>query len=40
MLKEGQLDAIIIALPFTEPDVEVQPLYQEPFECCCLKTIR
>ncbi len=32
MLKKGQLDAIIIALPFTEPDVEVQPLYQEPFE--------
>jgi LysR family hydrogen peroxide-inducible transcriptional activator len=32
MLKKGQLDAIIIALPFNEPDVEVKPLYQEPFE--------
>ena len=32
MLKKGQLDAIIIALPFTEPDVEVRELYTEPFE--------
>ena len=32
MLKRGQLDAIIVALPFTEPDVEVHELYTEPFE--------
>jgi len=32
MLKKGQLDAIIVALPFTEPDVEVHELYTEPFE--------
>ena len=32
MLKKGQLDAIIVALPFTEPDVEVGELYTEPFE--------
>jgi LysR family hydrogen peroxide-inducible transcriptional activator len=32
MLKKGQLDAIIVALPFTEPDVEVRELYAEPFE--------
>ncbi|MET0379174.1 MAG: LysR substrate-binding domain-containing protein, partial [Spongiibacteraceae bacterium] len=27
----GELDAIIIALPFTEADVVTQPLYDEPF---------
>ena len=32
MLKRGQLDAIIVALPFTEPDIEVHELYTEPFE--------
>ncbi|MDP5324891.1 MAG: LysR substrate-binding domain-containing protein [Litorivicinaceae bacterium] len=32
MLRRGQLDAIIIALPFTEADVEVAELYTEPFE--------
>lgn len=32
MLRKGQLDAIIVALPFTEPDVEVANLYTEPFE--------
>jgi len=32
MLKRGQLDAIIVALPFTEPDIEVPELYTEPFE--------
>ena len=32
MLKKGQLDAIIVALPFTEPDIEVRELYTEPFE--------
>ena len=30
-LRMGELDAIIIALPFTEPDVVTQPLYDEPF---------
>ena len=32
MLKKGQLDAIIVALPFTEPDIQVCELYTEPFE--------
>ena len=30
-LRMGELDAIIIALPFTEPDVLTMPLYDEPF---------
>jgi len=30
-LREGELDAIIIALPFNEPDVMTRPLYDEPF---------
>ncbi|MEW5249504.1 hydrogen peroxide-inducible genes activator [Microbulbifer sp. 2201CG32-9] len=30
-LRKGELDTIIIALPFTEPDVVTQPLYDEPF---------
>lgn len=30
-LRSGALDAVIIALPFTEPDVVTQPLYDEPF---------
>jgi len=30
-LRAGDLDAIIIALPFTEPDVVTQVLYEEPF---------
>ncbi|WP_461481653.1 LysR substrate-binding domain-containing protein [Porticoccus sp.] len=30
-LRKGELDVIIIALPFTEPDVVTQPLYSEPF---------
>ncbi|WP_091514365.1 hydrogen peroxide-inducible genes activator [Microbulbifer yueqingensis] len=30
-LRKGELDAIIIALPFNEPDVVTQPLYDEPF---------
>lgn len=30
-LRKGELDAIIVALPFTEADVVVQPLYDEPF---------
>lgn len=30
-LRNGDLDVIIIALPFNEPDVVTQPLYTEPF---------
>lgn len=30
-LRQGQLDAIVIALPFNEPDVVTQSLYEEPF---------
>lgn len=30
-LRQGELDAIVIALPFAEPGVMVQPLYHEPF---------
>ncbi|PMR74762.1 LysR substrate-binding domain-containing protein [Billgrantia endophytica] len=31
-LRSGELDAIIIALPFTETDVVTKPLYDEAFE--------
>ncbi|WP_339674336.1 hydrogen peroxide-inducible genes activator [Dasania marina] len=30
-LRNGELDAIIVALPFDEPDVVTKPLYQEDF---------
>jgi LysR family hydrogen peroxide-inducible transcriptional activator len=30
-LRQGDVDVIIIALPFEEPDVVVQPLFDEPF---------
>lgn len=30
-LREGELDAIIVALPFNEPDVITRPLYDESF---------
>ena len=30
-LRGGELDAIIVALPFTEPDVMTRPLYDESF---------
>lgn len=30
-LRRAELDAIVIALPFTESDVEIAPLYEEPF---------
>ncbi len=30
-LKQGELDAIIIALPFEEPGVVTLPIYEEPF---------
>jgi LysR family hydrogen peroxide-inducible transcriptional activator len=31
-LKRGKLDLIIISLPFSEPGVVVQPVYDEPFQ--------
>jgi len=31
-LKRGKLDVIIISLPFSEPGVYTQPLYDEPFQ--------
>ncbi len=31
MLKQGEVDAIIVALPFAEHGVETLPLYDEPF---------
>lgn len=47
-LRNSELDAIIIALPFTEPDVVCQTLYEESFvvllnkdhNLCSLKTIK
>jgi len=30
-LRSGEVDVIVVALPFNEPDVVVQPLYEEPF---------
>lgn len=30
-LRNGELDVVILALPFSEPDVVTQPLYEEPF---------
>ncbi|MDO3388626.1 LysR substrate-binding domain-containing protein [Gilvimarinus sp. SDUM040013] len=30
-LRKGELDVIVVALPFTEADVVTQPLYEEPF---------
>ncbi len=32
MLKNGQLDAVILALPFEEPGVVTKALYREPFK--------
>lgn len=29
-LRAGELDALVVALPFSEPDVVTQPLYEEP----------
>jgi LysR family hydrogen peroxide-inducible transcriptional activator len=37
-LRSGDVDVIIVALPFTEPDVVVQPLYEEPFVVLIPKT--
>lgn len=31
LLKQGELDAIIISYPFDEPGIETCPLYEEPF---------
>ncbi|KGK42790.1 LysR family transcriptional regulator [Nitrincola sp. A-D6] len=31
-IRNGELDAIIIALPFNEPDVLTRPVYDEPFQ--------
>jgi LysR family hydrogen peroxide-inducible transcriptional activator len=31
LLKQGELDVVIVALPFNEPGVAVRPLYDEPF---------
>ena len=31
MLREGELDVVIIALPFSMPGVKTQPVYEEPF---------
>lgn len=30
-LKQGEVDVIVVALPFEEPGVEVRPVYDEPF---------
>jgi len=30
-LRQGELDVILIALPFDEPGVETKPVYEEPF---------
>jgi len=30
-LKQGELDVIVISLPFDEPGIETMPLYDEPF---------
>jgi len=30
-LREGELDAMLITAPFSEPDIVVQPLFDEPF---------
>ncbi len=32
MLKSGKLDVIMLALPFDEPGIMTQPLYDEPFK--------
>ena len=30
-LRSGELDAILVALPFDEPGIDTRPLYEEPF---------
>ena len=38
-LTAGKLDAIFVALPFTEPDVVTRAIYDEPFVVLCRRTI-
>lgn len=37
-IRQGELDAIVVALPFTEADVVTQALYEEPFVVLMDKT--
>lgn len=37
-LKRGDIDAAIVALPFSEPGINVTPLYDEPFMVALAKT--
>lgn len=37
-LRNGEVDAIIVALPFSEPDVVTQPIYEEEFVVLMPKT--
>jgi LysR family transcriptional regulator, hydrogen peroxide-inducible genes activator len=37
-LKRGDIDAAVIALPFSEPGITVTPLYDEPFVVAMAKT--
>jgi LysR family hydrogen peroxide-inducible transcriptional activator len=37
-LKRGDIDAAIVALPFSEPGIDVTPLYNEPFVVALSKT--
>ena len=37
-LKRGDIDAAIVALPFSEPGIDVTPLYDEPFVVALTKT--
>ena len=32
-LKSGEVDVILVSLPFSAPDIVVQPLYEEAFVC-------
>lgn len=38
MLKQGELDAIIISYPYEEPGIETEALYEEPFVVALPKT--
>ena len=38
-IRQGDLDAIVVALPFTEADVVTQPLYDEEFVVLMVKHI-
>lgn len=39
-LRNGEVDVIVVALPFTEPDVVTQPLFREPFVVLLSKSHR